>query len=274
MSAKILITGMHRSGTTLLGDLIAKHPSVQKVFHEVTLIKQPLAQLYAAKELPDNQMIQTKGKLTRARNVRPNMFQVNFSLEHETWGNKMSFPGPVILQDWNQRTTSYIQKWLDFFDSEGKIVHIVRHPFDVFCSMRNRWLSDHVHLTNYGQVSLETLCRDWVTTIEAIQNQFEEDPRFITIRYEDLLIRPEHCLGKIFAAFGLANAADVVQEILAKEVIFFGNLDHSRLFPHRREDLPPLARATSYYLSPLLETFNYTSEGVAKLLKLSEYGSP
>jgi len=252
-----LITGMHRSGTTLVGDLFGVHPDVHHVFHESVLMNLTRDQLFSAKTLPDHRMLQTRGELSRARNVEACEWVVDCDLASHSFGAKMSYPGPLLLQEWQDRTTAYVRRWLECLGASARVVHVIRHPFDVFISARRRWQGDPGHIANYGPVTLEAICRDWVHAVEGVEALLEDDPRALTVRYETLLESPEKVLAEIYLQSGLDRPEEMAHEALAGDVVFFGKVDASRAFPHRRESLEAISRSTGFLLRDPFQRFGY-----------------
>jgi hypothetical protein len=261
VNPKILILGMHRSGTTLLGDLVGKHPAVRRMFHEAVLMRFSRDELYAARTLPDHRMVQTRGELVRARNAEPVEWVVDFDLARETWGAKMSYPGPVILQTWCDRTDRYLRRWQETFGGEARVVHVVRHPFDVFVSARRRWARDPGHLSNYGAVTLDAVCRDWAHSLDALLPVIDADPRSICVRFEDLVESPGRVLPDVFRRCDLAEPDLTAAAALESDVVFFGTVDASRSLRHRSEPLEPISRSTAFLLRGFFERFGYGDDG-------------
>lgn len=259
LGKKILVYGMNRSGTTLTGDLIEKAPSVRKVFHEVVLINKDLEAIYGSKSIVDNELIQTKGVLTRTRNVAAQEYKVDFDLRAETWCNKISYPGPTILLDWMNRADLYAQRWLDYFGSDARVLHIVRHPFDVYVSARRRnWQGDLGQISNYGALTLDLLCRNWAMALDGVLRVLDASPQAMTFRYEDLVTEPQKMLEKIYRFCGFEGPAELAAKAVTGDVVFFGEVTDSRIGQYKTETLEPISRATAFFCRDFYDRFAYS----------------
>lgn len=258
MSPKILIFGMHRSGTTLLADIVRKHSEVKHVFHESVLLDMSKEKLFNAKTLPDYKLLQDKGMLLRASNVQRQEVALKFDLASSCWAAKMSYPGPVILQEWQDTTLNYAERWLDYFGDEACIIHIVRHPFDVFLSASARWLKDQRHIANYGEVTLDNICRDWSYALNTLLALQDSEERVLTTRFETLVSAPKNTISQLLEHCKLTTSSNTVDDILKSDVIFFGKVRQDRAFRYRKEEIAlQLSRSTERLLIPLFERFGY-----------------
>jgi hypothetical protein len=258
MNPKILVFGMHRSGTTLLADLLRRHPQVRHVFHESVILQFDPRTLFAAKTLPDHELIQDHGELWRASNVRRVDFRPDFDLATSTWGAKMSYPGPVILQEWRGSALDYAITWLRHFGNEARILHLVRHPFDVFASASRRWADHDRHRDNYGKLTLDRLCRDWCHALDTLLPALSGDSRVQTLRFETLLTEPEDTLSDAFSSTGLNTDEGLIKRILSSDLVFFGKVRPDRAYQYRdRVDSSRLCQSTRCLLSPHFARFDY-----------------
>ena len=261
MGKQTLILGMHRSGTTLLADIFRKHDSVKHVFNESVLLHLSKEQLLKTREFDDHQLIQSKGVLNRASNVTRVKVTCDFDLLESHWAAKMSYPGPVILQEWQDTTAKYAKQWLDSFGQKARILLIVRHPFDVYLSASARWSDHQRHVDNYGTVTLDHICRDWCYTLDSLQGLIESDNRVLKIKYESLLANPETNIVKIFRHCNLNHEADVIEHILNLDIVFFGKLRVDRAFRYRKEKLvPDLSASTEVLLSTQFDDLGYKND--------------
>ena len=111
--------------------------------------------------------------------------------EHSSFQNFISaFYQPILKkyskQIWAEKTPSNaftLHLFLDAFP-EGKAIHIVRHPLDAIASLTNRGMSA------YNAVAVYLL-----NTAKALE--LINDPRVITLKYEDLVMRPQRTLEEL-----------------------------------------------------------------------------
>lgn len=257
MNPVFLITGFHRSGTTLLADIIRRHPNVQHVFHESTLIHHSKNELLKKKTLLDHDMIQTEGVLYRGRNVQRVFREITFDMRGQCWGNKMSFPGPYLLQEWNGSCETYIQRWLDYFDRKAKIIVMVRHPYDVLASCRRRWEKDASHISNYGLQLPEIVLRDWSFFNLSLLKSFEMDKRLFFINFEGFVSSPASKLEEVFSFLELEHSKPMIESMLQENLIFFGKVDPSRAFQCKNQLVSELPRVLSVMMKTIFERFGY-----------------
>lgn len=253
---QILVTGMHRSGTTLCFDLLRRHPECVNAVNEVVLLDRSSLELMEPPFYSNHIDSSARRPTARPGKKTPIVFR---SDPHECqWVAKMSYPGPVILQEWCRPAADYVGAWLDEFEKNARIIHMVRHPFAVFDSVRRRWGGDPVHLNNYGAINPDSVCRDWASAVGTIEQRYAIDPRFLTVLYEDLVTEPETALDRILEHCALASNTDLVQKILSDDVVFFGKVDASRANAHREANIETISRSTSWMLTPLFEKWGYS----------------
>lgn len=102
---KILVVGFQRSGTTLLRRLLACHPEIKRMFHEVCLMN----------------------KYKSKKELKTSM---KFDIENVTWGEKVAYYPSVRKTP----VYKYCEKWQKTFPEDNCIIHIIRNPYDVCIS--------------------------------------------------------------------------------------------------------------------------------------------
>ena len=168
---QILVTGMHRSGTTLCFDLLRRHPKVVRQVNEGVVFDRETGDLL---DPPfDSNEIEGEQSRPGARPGARQSVQFDEDPREICWVAKMSYPGPVILQQWCGPVEKYVNAWLNAFGTEARVIHMIRHPFAVFASARTRWGADPIHLNNYGPITLESVCRDWALSNTAVLEMLE-----------------------------------------------------------------------------------------------------
>jgi len=99
---QVLVTGFQRSGTTLLRRLLQLHPEIKKVFHEQVLLKR------------EPRMLKV---YLRSKKVH---------VKRDNWGEKVPYYNKIKTEP----VERYLRDWMTRFSIRGKIIHIVRHPYD------------------------------------------------------------------------------------------------------------------------------------------------
>jgi hypothetical protein len=252
---QVLVTGMHRSGTTITFDLLRRHPEVAFAVNEGVVLDRESGKLIDG-DFPTNAIEEG----TTVPGARPGTGGVIKRPEDpglQTWLAKMSFPGPIILQQWCDSSQRYIRCWLENFGPRARLIHVVRHPFAVFDSVRRRWAGDPIHLQNYGPISLDGVCRDWALSVAMADKLCQQDSRCMTVLYEDLVFDPQAKLMEMFGHCGMPNQLEVVQPILGQELVYFGKVDSSRATAYKHRPMEPISRSTSWLLTPLFQKWGY-----------------
>jgi len=253
---QILVTGMHRSGTTLCFDLIRRHQAIHAAINEGVLFDRSTGKL-AETPFPSNRLDTLSSRQPARAGER---IQVEFQHDPHTtsWIAKMSYPGPLILQEWCRPAVDYASAWLREFNDSARLIHIVRHPFAVFGSAHRRWAADPVHLNNYGPINLDAVCRDWGIAVGEIDRTFADDARMMTVLYEDLVTNPSHILQQVFDHCELQSDKSMIEQVLQEDIAFFGKVDASRANAHRDVKLDPISRSTSWLMTPWFEKWGYS----------------
>jgi len=252
---QILVTGMHRSGTTLCFDLVRRHRDVGAEINEGVLFERASGRLMEP-PFPSNRLDASSPRPGTRAGERT---WVKFPRDaHDmSWVAKMSYPGPVILQEWCDSAVRYVDCWLKEFGTRARVIHMIRHPFAVFQSVHRRWAADPIHLTNYGPISLEAVCRDWSIAVTQVDRVISDDDRVLTVLYEDLVTEPSIWLKSILEHCRLRSDAPMVEFLLKQDIAFFGKVDASRANSHRTNVTEPISRSTSWLMTPLFKKFKY-----------------
>jgi hypothetical protein len=211
----IFIVGCPRSGTTLLREILDSHPSIACG--------------------PESRM------LWALRQIEERNWStlVGFGLSLDEWHANVRTLFEAFHQRYAQRhgKTRWADKspdyalLLDYVNTlypRAQIVHMVRDPRDVIDAWRRF----------YGPRSGIRAARAWVRYVGAARRfaQLQLEERMTTVRYEDLVRRPEETLRKLFSWLG---------EPWDDAVLRFGERRHTlaagRLWPG--EDKPPAKNA-------------------------------
>lgn len=212
----ILIVGFQRSGTTLLRRLLELHPEVKRMLHEVFLLKRY-----------DNK----HSLLTYIKNL-------GIDTNKDNWGEKVPyFPSarkvPILR---------YCEKWNEYFQQQSKILHIVRHPFDVALSNEKKFK----HIT-----SVDTPIKIYKSIVPVVLEKTSHMLQMFTFKYEDLLLDSEKILFEVYKHCGLTPNIDFKSLMERIENKKYQKFDKERAFAYKKQKL-----VSSYDLKDTMEKLN------------------
>lgn len=219
---KIFVTGFQRTGTTLLKDLIAKHPNVKMMWHETGILKNSKKNLYTAKYLP------YKTTRSERRNTpglpKGHKCKVDFNLRKSNWGEKIPYRNYIIKKGMHIPIIAYCQKWNDYFLPDARILHIVRHPIDVGLSTKK---------IGYTRGIAKPI-KEYKNVGPRVIKELKIFDNFMHVKYEDLVIRPVKTLKQIFRFCNLDDSDEAIKVVLHSDVHAFGFVNKKRAFNYKR----------------------------------------
>ena len=197
---KILITGYRHSGTTMLMQLLRSHPQVGWIEMEES---------YIEFDKPREWIIMMAKK--RVAN-----------LKEKAWGEKIPW-GNRNTDKAAKRAISFSKKWLKFFKHDGRIIHIIRHPYDAASSgFPDGIIPDKI---------LNQIIKTVPQYIDYINNKSQ----IATIVYEDLLINPKKHLHNIFKFCGLSSSEKIIDKVINLKSLEFGKINADRAFAYKKK---------------------------------------
>ena len=233
----IFIVGNSRSGTTMMGRIFGKHPSVY-TFGELHCFGQLCAPPFSS-ELPKAEIeklatqlfcIQREGyrtygnpqrfsgeaqkfldSLTMQPETAAGLFEA--FLCHETAQNHRTIPC-----DQTPRNVFYIADILDLYPN-AHIINMIRDPRDVLLSKKRKWKR---RFLGGSDMPLKETLRDWINyhpiTISHIwrtavnaADRFAQHERVISIYFEELLMHPETTVKSLCDFVGIAYTHEMLQ---------------------------------------------------------------
>lgn len=190
----IVIGGTPRSGTTLIRRTLDRHPGLccgpetsillpggMRIDQVASAYKWPAAELrdLMAASASQGAFVDAFAHRYREQRGRPR------------WAEKT----PLNVRSFG---------WVLQRFPEARLVHVVRDGRDVVCSMRQhpdrRWV-DGVEVKELRPQPVEVYMRRWVHDTEA-GIALRGDPRYIEVRYEELVDDPEGVLRELLGALG------------------------------------------------------------------------
>lgn len=219
---KILIIGFQRSGTTLLRRLVHLHPEVRRMFHEAFLLN----------------------KCKTQSSINDFVSRHGINLKKHNWGEKVPYYPNVRKHP----TIKYCQKWQEYFNAQSRIIHIIRHPYDIVFSTINKF--KNVNNFNGPMKIYKRIIHRSVPEIYNMKNTF-------TIKYEDLLMNPDEVVYNIYKFCNLKPDIDYKKLMLKIKNPKYQKIDASRAFAYKDKEV-----AKKYEIGHILENINDLVGGV------------
>lgn len=185
-----LIIGCARSGTSILGELIASHPEIHYHFEA-----HPVWELAGRGENDSHRLTEEHATDKVVQQIR-------------RWLERHSRPGTILMEK-NPRNVLRVP-FLGAVVPEASLIHIIRDGRDVACSMLPgiggaSWqhlkppLWRRLRAENEGVVRCALA---WKEIMEIAVEDLAGVPHLL-VRYEDLVRRPQEMAGRIFSFLGL-----------------------------------------------------------------------
>ena len=233
----IFIVGNSRSGTTMMGRIFGKHPSVY-TFGELHFFGQICAPPFSSKiekkeiEKLASQLfcIQREGYrrygnprrflseaqtflagLTAYPDTSVALFET--FLRYESAENDRTIPC-----DQTPRNVFYIDDIVEFYP-EARIINMIRDPRDVLLSQKRRWKR---RFLGGSSIPIKEMLRDWVNyhpiTISHIwrtavnaADRFAQHEQVISVYFEELLTHPEKTVKSLCDFVGITYIDEMLQ---------------------------------------------------------------
>lgn len=199
---KILLVGFQRSGTTFLRRLFTSHPEVKTIFHEIFLLKRYF----------NKQQLQSR---------------IHFDINNFNWGEKVPYypsarKKPIIL---------YCNEWLNIFEKEARIIHIIRHPYDVsFSSLKTFKNPIHKSIDYYKR----SVCH--------LFKNLEKKENCLNVKYENILINDEVMIPRLFSFCGLDPKIDYKKILLNQNKEQYRKINVDRVFSYKSENISEMKK--------------------------------
>jgi len=213
---QILITGIFRSGTTLIAQIIKNHPKIEMVYDSVNFMRfsfgmyDPLEKFENVKSLIKeiHERIAQRWDMhfdyEKVLNTLKKQ-EISYKTIYNTLMNNLLLTGSNAII-WGEKTTLVWSKIPHFFEMfpDGGVIHIIRDPRAIITS----W-SKMTHAPGYDYLDAIFNCLDSMDKMKKYKEIFKER-RYIPIKYEDLVMEPVRIVSKICTIFGI----DFYEEML------------------------------------------------------------
>ena len=233
----IFVVGNSRSGTTMMGRILGKHPDIY-TFGELHFFGQlcappfssELRKANAAKLAAELYCVQQEGYRTHGNPHRflkeaqvflndltsyPETPALLFSafLQREATKN-----GKTIPCDQTPRNVFYIKDILELYP-KARIINMIRDPRDVLLSQKRKWKR---RFLGGSDMPMKETFRDWINyhpitishiwrTAVTAADQFIQHERVISIYFEELLAHPETTVKSVCDFAGISYTDTILQ---------------------------------------------------------------
>lgn len=185
------IIGCARSGTSILGELIASHPKVKYIFEAHRIWEKA-----GLGENNSHRLTEKQAKFFIKRYIR-------------SWFSNQATNGQVLVEKCPRNALRV--PFIKTIFPEAKIIHIFRDGRDVACSlMPGIGGEDWNHLKPpswknlvFNSTGLERCAKAWRDVIEITTNDLEDIPH-LSLKYEDLLLDTERTVRTIMKYLNLS----------------------------------------------------------------------
>ena len=199
------VVGNERSGTTLLTVLLGRHSELATTpeTHFLSLVPRKktrrtlthaelLDQLFAASHTADMKL--DRARLTERFNKFPADYASLFRAMLEEYAAEHA-PGKTRIGEKTPLHLLGVPTLMEWYP-QGRVVCIVRDGRDVVLSLLNMsWNHEH---------RLRPLCMNWMRLLKIAEDYQQQYPeRFLLIKYEDLLDKPQEILQQVDEFLGL-----------------------------------------------------------------------
>ncbi len=205
----IVMGGAPRSGTTVLRKVFDRHPEIcsgpeTKLFVPAAYNLEWLAHAYA---IPLDELTGMRdGASSQAAFIDAFAARVRAAAGKARWAEKT----PQNIRN---------LEWIVARFPQVSIVHIIRDGRDVVCSMRHhpdwRWIEGKWQKVLVPR-SVESYARRWLADTAA-GLAWRDDPRYVEVRYEDLVADPPAVLRSICDGIGAGHDAEWLVQVGRRE---------------------------------------------------------
>jgi hypothetical protein len=199
----IFVGGLHRSGTTLMRQILNSHPHIACG--------------------PESDLFQDNGLeriYTDLRAIWPTILSPHYAFDPHLVDQVMaalmhSIFMPYCQQQGKPRWAEKTPKNILVIDTlfawfpAAQFIHMIRDPRDAFCSVRERAAKNKK--PRWAAMTPEQTAISWCRRINSGVAWREHPERYHEVRYEDLVSQPEATLRPLFAFLGEPWEASVLE---------------------------------------------------------------
>jgi len=198
---QILIYGFQRSGTTLLRRLLSVHPEIKRMVHEQAVLK---------RLKPNPRMLPIYLK------------NLGIDMKKDIWGEKV----PYYTTAKAVNPVEYCKLWLSTFKKKGRIVHIIRHPYDTAFSILKKYKRPK---------RIEAPLGIYKKVVPRVLKFLDGNKHVLNIKYEDLLMNPDETMHLIYEFCGVDPTIDYKSRIRKLKNKKYQAINPDRAFAYKKQ---------------------------------------
>lgn len=187
----LFIGGLHRSGTSLLHEMLRSHPQASGIYG--TTVPEDEGQHLQSVYQPDSDYGLLFATAPGARITEESELVTNANRTSllASWGAYWDLAKPVLLE---KSPSNLIRtRFLQALFPEAAFATIVRHPIPTAIAV-SKWTG----------ASMYEICKHWLVAHQMFLEDRDVLTRSVLVRYEDLLEKPDEETRKIFDLVGLS----------------------------------------------------------------------
>ena len=215
---QVLITGVYRTGSEYLTQLLNTHPQLSATMYRVNMLRF-MYKKYDPIHLPEQQktaLDDLSGRLKIRYNVELNISeitsrlkqiqQVNYGNLYDAIMTELYLKGDAL--SWAEKCQLTWRETPDFTQMmpNGKVIIIVRDPRSVLSSFKK-----FTYAPEPAYLGAIFNCFDCMKSILQFEKQLNPD-QFTWVRYEDIARNPQKITEKLWDFIGLSNTTNVHTE--------------------------------------------------------------
>lgn len=282
LQIKIFITGIYRSGTTLISRILNNHSRLWITYDSVHFMRfsyncyNPIYLVENAEKL----IKETHNRILKRWNMDfdinslisnvHRLKEIDYRTIYELIMKELAFQYKNKATGWGEKTNvcwGQIPNFLKIFP-EGKTIHVVRDPRDVMCSYKRMTYEPGYAYLDSAFASLHSF-----TSAKKYKEKFSAK-NYYCIRYEDMVNKPEQIIKSLctfleieFEA-NMINASDFVDKIGKKwsgESSYknkYTEISKSSLNKWEKHATPIEIYLVELINRPIMPEFGYTLSGV------------
>lgn len=144
------------------------------------------------------------------------------NVNKDNWGEKV----PYFPSARKYPIVKYCKQWNEYFGESSRILHIVRHPYDVALSNVKKFKNIN---------SVDKPIQIYKNIIPNAIEKIDKMDSVYTFKYEDLLLHPEEMMINIYKHCGIKSEIDFKKRMKKIKNKRYQGMDSSRAFAYKKQ---------------------------------------